>query len=61
MTPNVFFHVMEGPLLHRDIFDASHFANGAGLAVSMHTNGALFDEERWGKLLGALQKGRNLQ
>jgi organic radical activating enzyme len=57
MTPTVFFHVMGEPLLHRDIFDAIRFANGAGLSVSLYTNGALLDGERSGKLLGALQKG----
>jgi hypothetical protein len=58
MAHTVFFHVLGEPLLHKDVFDATRFANNCGLAVSLYTNGALLDENRSTKLLDVLKEGR---
>ncbi len=58
MTRTVFFHVLGEPLMHRDVFDAIRLANHLDLSVSLYTNGALLDDKRSLKLLGALRKGR---
>lgn len=58
MVNTVFFHIVGEPLLHRKIYDAIRLVNQYGIAVSLYTNGALLNNKRSSKLLGALKKGR---